>query len=61
VDWQNSHLLGVHPAGELTELKARPGGDIVVFGSGGLIPTLVAADLIDEYSACSPTASPRRP
>jgi dihydrofolate reductase len=48
-DWQNSRVLGADLAAELTTLKAQPGGDIVVFGSGGLIPKLVAADLIDQY------------
>jgi dihydrofolate reductase len=49
-DWQNSRVLGDDLTGELARLKAQPGGDIVVFGSGGLIPTLVAADLIDRYT-----------
>jgi dihydrofolate reductase len=49
-DWQNSHILGDDLIAEVAELKAQPGGDIVVFGSGGLIPTLVAADLIDRYT-----------
>jgi dihydrofolate reductase len=49
-DWQNSRILGADLAAELTRLKAQPGGDIVVFGSGGLIPTLVAGDLIDQYT-----------
>jgi dihydrofolate reductase len=31
-------------------LKRQPGGDIVVFGSGGLLPTLTAAGLVDAYT-----------
>ena len=49
-DWQNSHILGGDLMAELNRLKAQPGADIVVFGSSGLIPTLVGADLIDEYT-----------
>jgi dihydrofolate reductase len=49
-DWQNSRVLGDDLIAELARLKEQPGGDIVVFGSGGLIPTLVAADLIDQYT-----------
>jgi dihydrofolate reductase len=49
-DWRNSRILGEDLTAELTELKAQPGGDIVVFGSSELIRTLVAADLIDEYT-----------
>lgn len=48
-DWQNSQVLGSDLVAELTELKRQPGGDIVVFGSSGLIPTLGSAGLIDEY------------
>jgi len=49
-DWQNSRILGDDLIAEVARLKEQPGGDIVVFGSGGLIPTLVAADLIDQYT-----------
>ena len=49
-DWQNSRVLGDDLIAEVARLKEQPGGDIVVFGSGGLIPTLVAADLIDQYT-----------
>ena len=49
-NWQNSHILGDDLTAELNRLKAQPGGDIVVFGSSGLIPALVGADLIDEYT-----------
>lgn len=49
-DWQNSRILGADLTAELARLKAQPGGDIVVFGSGGLIPALVGADLIDQFT-----------
>jgi dihydrofolate reductase len=48
-DWHNSRVLGSDLTTELAELKSGPGGDIVVFGSGGLIPTLAGAGLVDEY------------
>jgi dihydrofolate reductase len=48
--WQNSRVLGADLLAELAELKAAPGADIVVFGSSGLLPTLVAADLVDRYT-----------
>jgi dihydrofolate reductase len=46
----NSHILGADLTSELERLKAQPGGDIVVFGSGGLVPALSAAGLIDRYT-----------
>ncbi|MEV6489465.1 dihydrofolate reductase family protein [Actinoplanes sp. NPDC051633] len=49
-DWENSRILGEDLVAEVTELKKQPGGDIVVFGSGRLIPALAAADLIDRYT-----------
>jgi dihydrofolate reductase len=33
----------------VAELKGRPGKDIVVLGSGALLQTLMAHNLIDEY------------
>jgi dihydrofolate reductase len=48
--WENSRILGADVVGEVTALKARPGADIVVFGSGRLLPALVAADLVDRYT-----------
>lgn len=34
---------------EVRRLKAEPGQDILIYGSPGLVQTLVAQDLIDEY------------
>jgi dihydrofolate reductase len=49
VDWTNSRLLDGDAAGAVAELKRRPGGEIQVHGSGGLIQTLMEHDLVDEY------------
>ena len=47
--WGNSVLLKGDAPNAVAELKARPGKDIVVLGSGGLLQTLMAHNLIDEY------------
>lgn len=48
-EWENSTILGGDLPAEIDALKRRPGGDLVVFGSGGLIRSLIEHDLIDEY------------
>ncbi|GGM74257.1 dihydrofolate reductase family protein [Dactylosporangium sucinum] len=49
-DWNNSTII---PADELvatvTELKSRPGKDILIWGCGRLTDDLVAHGLLDEY------------
>ena len=49
VDWAGAELID----GDLVEfvagLKAQDGGNIAVLGSGELVQTLVAHDLVDEY------------
>ena len=47
--WNNSQLIRGDVVGELSKLKAIPGGDILVAGSGQLVNTLMKYDLIDEY------------
>jgi len=47
--WGNSVLLKGDASNAVAELKARPGKDIVVLGSGALLQTLMAHNLIDEY------------
>ncbi|WP_254532834.1 dihydrofolate reductase family protein [Natrinema gelatinilyticum] len=49
VEWQNSTLLEGDVAEAVAELKRQPGGDIRVIGSGELVQTLMAHDLVDEY------------
>lgn len=48
--WNNSSLLGGDVVAAITALKARPGHDLQIIGSGKLIQTLQAASLIDEYN-----------
>ena len=48
-DWTGTTLLTGDVVEEVRELKRRPGRDLQVHGSAGLIQTLNAADLVDEY------------
>ena len=47
--WINSTLLKGDAAEAVAGLKERPGKDLVVFGSGELVQSLMRRDLIDEY------------
>jgi dihydrofolate reductase len=47
--WQNSHLLAGDVPAAAAALRAQPGGEIRVWGSSGLVQTLAAHDLVDEY------------
>lgn len=47
--WQNSVLLGGDAAQAVAELKQQPVGDLTILGSGELIGSLMAAELIDTY------------
>ena len=49
VDWHNSSLIAGDVAEAVAELKSRPGREIQVHGSGELVQTLMAHDLVDEY------------
>ena len=48
--WNNSSLLGENVVAAIAALKAQPGHDLQIIGSGNLIQTLRAASLIDEYN-----------
>ena len=48
--WNNSTLLHGDVVSAITALKAQPGPDLQMIGSGNLIQTLQAASLIDEYN-----------
>jgi len=47
-DWNNSTVLKGDVVEEVTKLRQKPGGDIVVHGSPTLAKTLIANDLVDE-------------
>ncbi|GAB3571476.1 dihydrofolate reductase family protein [Amycolatopsis endophytica] len=49
VGWRNTTLLRGKAAETVAELKRGDGGDIQVHGSSGLIQTLLAHDLADEF------------
>lgn len=49
-EWQNSTLIAGDVAEEVAKLKEQPGKNIAVLGSGDLVQTLIANDLVDEYS-----------
>ena len=48
--WNNSALLQGDVVSAISALKAQPGLDLQIIGSGHLIQTLQAASLIDEYN-----------
>ncbi|MGX7825812.1 dihydrofolate reductase family protein [Actinokineospora sp. 24-640] len=49
LSWQNSSLVTGDVAEAVGALKRGEGGEIQVHGSGGLIQTLIAHDLVDEF------------
>ena len=50
LQWNNSTLLEGDVVAAVSALKASPGPDLQIIGSGNLIQTLQAASLIDEYN-----------
>jgi dihydrofolate reductase len=50
LQWNNSALLGEDVVSAISALKAQPGYDLQIIGSGNLIQTLQGASLIDEYN-----------
>ena len=49
VGWPGSTLIEGDVAEAVADLKGRPGGNIAVLGSGGLLETLHPHDLVDEW------------
>ncbi len=47
--WNNTTIIKSNVAEEAAKLKAMPGQDILVAGSGQLVRTLMQHDLIDEF------------
>ena len=48
--WNNSTLLHGDVVSAIIALKAQPGPDLQVIGSGNLLQSLQPASLIDEYN-----------
>jgi dihydrofolate reductase len=48
LEWNNSTLIKGNVAEEITRLKQQPGKDISITGSGTLVRSLLAEDLLDE-------------
>jgi dihydrofolate reductase len=49
LDWENAQHLGGDVVDEVRRLKASDGPALHIWGSGELLQTLIARDLIDEY------------
>lgn len=47
--WQNTRVVKDDPAGEVRRMKAAPGPDLLVMGSGTIVSQLTEAGLVDEY------------
>jgi dihydrofolate reductase len=48
--WADTTVLAGDIAAAIGELKAKPGGDLQVHGSGNLTESLLANDLVDEIT-----------
>jgi dihydrofolate reductase len=48
--WENTTVLSGDLPEVVREIKARPGGEVQVHGSGALIRSLLASDLVDEMT-----------
>ncbi len=47
--WKGAELLSGDTVEAVRELKTRPGNELQVHGSGNLVQTLAANDLVDTY------------
>lgn len=50
LDWANTHRLEGDVVGTVQALKERPGRELQVHGSHGLVQTLLSAGLVDELN-----------
>jgi dihydrofolate reductase len=48
--WNNTRLLGEDLIGDVRELKAQPGGNILIYGSASIVHALMPHGLIDEFT-----------
>jgi dihydrofolate reductase len=49
VEWKNTRLVKENIAEEISKMKQESGKDMVIFGSGSIVTTLMQLGLIDEY------------
>ena len=49
-EWNNSTIIKENVADEVARLKEQPGQDILIFGSGQLVNTLIRQGLVDQYN-----------
>jgi class 3 adenylate cyclase/dihydrofolate reductase len=48
-DWSNTTIISGDVPAQVRKLKAKPGGDLMVYGSPDLVDELLRHDLVDEY------------
>ncbi|MGB8193580.1 MAG: dihydrofolate reductase family protein [Chitinophagaceae bacterium] len=48
-EWNNSRLVKNNISKEIMQLKRQPGKDMIIYGSGSVVSTLMRSDLVDEY------------
>jgi dihydrofolate reductase len=48
-EWNNSRLLREITPQAIEQLKAEPGGDLLIYGSASVVRALTGLGLIDEY------------
>jgi len=48
-DWSNTTILSGDVATQVGNLKAQPGGELLVYGSPDLVDELLRHDLVDEF------------
>lgn len=48
--WNNSRVINGTLRSEILQLKALPGKDIIVYGSGKLVSALINHELVDQYA-----------
>ena len=49
MEWNNSRLVNKNFKAEISRLKKQEGKDIIIYGSGKLVSSLMQSGLIDEY------------
>jgi dihydrofolate reductase len=49
-EWNNSTLIKEDIFDQISQLKQQPGQDILLFGSGALVQSLMQHDLVDTYT-----------